>query len=957
MHSTLVPRLRAGPVEEGLMAGATTPLRGRDAEVDQLRRRLAAAAQDGRGCVVVVAGEPGSGKSRLLQEVRALAAERRARVLEVSGDPDEDVIPHGPLLHAVQAGPDPLFPPAVLGRLPTGADQGWFLRQELLASLQEVAVQQPVVVCVDDLQWCGHGTLRLIRMLPPLLATDAVVWVVAVRTGASDPAVAATVRALTDGGADRLELAPLDGEAVALLVEDVLGAVPDDEVLASAARAAGHPLLLVELLRGWLDERHVEVDDDRVRLRSDVMPARLREAVERRTERLSPLAGELLQVGAVLGRSFPPELLAEMLDRPAASVLRPLQELVAAGLLGGDGEQLRFGHDLIREAVTAGIPPALCRVLRRHAVDVLLARGAPPLQVANLLAESAAPGDLDAVAGLRKAAAALSPTASPAAADFSLRALELLPEGSPLRPELVVETIKHLWQCGRSAAAARLASAALTSRPGADPEAEAQVRLGLARFLQRYSSVEAVRQCTTALALPGLPQSLTEDLLLFLALNHGLAGEPEAADAVLDRARGAWGDAGEPSPGSAHVLVKAQTYVAFHRGEWDLAFQRHREAVALHPPGDVMNPPPMWEATMWTSVGSPGRSLMIIDAEMAAARRDGRTGSLLMWSSFRARALFDAGRLEESHAEAEAVLDAEELDLVGGLMDLLVVYALVRGALHAGRPEVVRARQERVQRMIDDDLGQIRRNGLWLSALTADAAGDVEGALAAAAEAIATLDVAGPSMSGLPDVGDEVVLTRMALRGGAHDTAERAVLAAERRAAANPGYAVAAAVARHARGLLDRDEAALRDAVRLLDGTERPLLLASAREDLARVVAVDLPREAVALLDAALLAYGPAGAEHDAARARRRLRELGVRRRRTLGPPGPREGLAGLTPTERAVVRLVAEGRTNQQVATRLFVSPHTVNTHLRNAFTKLGVRSRVELARLVAAQDGLSRA
>jgi DNA-binding CsgD family transcriptional regulator len=57
------------------------------------------------------------------------------------------------------------------------------------------------------------------------------------------------------------------------------------------------------------------------------------------------------------------------------------------------------------------------------------------------------------------------------------------------------------------------------------------------------------------------------------------------------------------------------------------------------------------------------------------------------------------------------------------------------------------------------------------------------------------------------------------------------------------------------------------------------------------------------------------------------------------------------------VVRLVAEGRTNQQVATRLFVSPHTVNTHLRNAFTKLGVRSRVELARLVAAQDGLSRA
>jgi DNA-binding CsgD family transcriptional regulator len=370
-----------------------------------------------------------------------------------------------------------------------------------------------------------------------------------------------------------------------------------------------------------------------------------------------------------------------------------------------------------------------------------------------------------------------------------------------------------------------------------------------------------------------------------------------------------------------------------------------------------MDPPSMWEATLWTSVGHPARSLAIIDPELAAARRDGRTGPLLMWSSFRARALFDAGRLEESRAEAEGVLEAEELDMVGGLQDLLVVYALLRSALHAGWAEVVHARRERVQRMVADETSQIRRNGLWLTALIADDAGDVDGALAAAAEAVAVLDRPGPSMSGLPDVSDEVVLTRLALRGGDRETAARAVAAAERRSGGNPGHVVAAAVARQARGLHDGDEACLREAVRLLDGTERPLLLASAREDLARVVAADRPREAIALLDEALLAYGPAGAEHDAARARRRLRELGVRRRRTLGPSGPPDGLAGLTPTERTVVGLVAEGRTNQQVATQLFVSPHTVNTHLRNAFTKLGVRSRVELARLVVAQDALSRA
>jgi hypothetical protein len=288
------------------------------------------------------------------------------------------------------------------------------------------------------------------------------------------------------------------------------------------------------------------------------------------------------------------------------------------------------------------------------------------------------------VAALREAASTLAPTASPAAADFSVRALELLPEDSPLRPELVVETIKHLWQCGRAAAAEQLAAGALTSAPGTDPVPEAQVRLGLARFLQRYSSREAIRQCTAALALPGLPRRLTDDLLLLAAVNHALAGEPGAADALLARARASWSDAAEPPAASAYLRARAETCVAFHRREWDVAFERHREAVGLHPPGDVMDPPSMWEATLWTSVGHPARSLAIIDPELAAARRDGRTGPLLMWSSFRARALFDAGRLEESRAEAEGVLEAEELDMVGGLMDLLVVYALVRGGAARG---------------------------------------------------------------------------------------------------------------------------------------------------------------------------------------------------------------------------------------------------------------------------------
>jgi hypothetical protein len=111
----------------GRVAGDLPPLRGREAELELLRRRLLAARQDGRGRVVVVSGAPGSGGSRLLREVRALAVEAGARTLHISGDPDEDLVPHGAVLDAVQAGPEPLLDRAVLAGLPAGPEQGWWL--------------------------------------------------------------------------------------------------------------------------------------------------------------------------------------------------------------------------------------------------------------------------------------------------------------------------------------------------------------------------------------------------------------------------------------------------------------------------------------------------------------------------------------------------------------------------------------------------------------------------------------------------------------------------------------------------------------------------------------------------------------------------------------------------------------------------------------------------------------
>jgi DNA-binding CsgD family transcriptional regulator len=105
---------------------------------------------------------------------------------------------------------------------------------------------------------------------------------------------------------------------------------------------------------------------------------------------------------------------------------------------------------------------------------------------------------------------------------------------------------------------------------------------------------------------------------------------------------------------------------------------------------------------------------------------------------------------------------------------------------------------------------------------------------------------------------------------------------------------------------------------------------------------------ASAALDKALTIAARVGASWDAARIRGRLRRLGVRRRPAKIDP-PKTGWEALTEAESVVANLASHGCTNREIADKLFISPHTVNAHLRHVFEKLGVNSRVQLTRLVA--------
>jgi len=286
---------------------------------------------------------------------------------------------------------------------------------------------------------------------------------------------------------------------------------------------------------------------------------------------------------------------------------------------------------------------------------------------------------------------------------------------------------------------------------------------------------------------------------------------------------------------------------------------------------------------------------------------------------------------------------------VQSVEDASTLAAVGRVAIHNGDHRGARRAAVFAERALAGDVLEIRRHAAWFLALCVLALEDAADARPFLAH---MKDESGAFALPLQtDIADYSRLVRGALQAGESEIADAGLAAVERKARRNPGVSSIAATAAHARGIISGDLAALEEATRLFAGSPRLLALASAHEDYGvALVSVGDRESGVTELGHALQIYSSAGAIWDAARTRRRLRELGVRRR-LLSSTRPRNGWAGLTNSEVAVAKLVAEGLTNRQVAERLFVSPHTVSMHLRRAFTKLDINSRVELTRLALVQ------
>jgi DNA-binding CsgD family transcriptional regulator/tetratricopeptide (TPR) repeat protein len=917
------------------------PVRGRDDHLALLNGVLDE-AQAGRGSVTVIQGGPGMGKTRLLRAAWTQGSARSFRIGRGMADPAGGIVELAPLLEALFDHDPPLLDRIAMSSVHAAPEQRFWVLQEIQALLAEVSRAAPVLIVIDDLHWADSGTAAALRFLPPRLAGFPIAWVLTLRSGQGSAAIQSTVASLVEAGAALVELTPLDCDAVAFVVADVLAAEPDALVLKQFETINGNPFLLVDLVRGLESEGIVSVRAGRATLIEDRLPSRISDGMRMRLTRLSEVAERVATTAASMGRRFTVTDLALMSEVSVPDLVVPIRILIDGDIFANSDDRLSFVHDLVRDAVRASVPTAVRRALDRRGADILLRRGALPVEVAAQLAASAEVGDDLAIATLAEAAEALGITDPAAAAELAERALALMSDQHPLRGPLVARRAISLYAAGRRGEAKSYADTAL--RQAMSPEQQAQVRLSIASMFFLSPDVRA-ENARRALALPQLAPELrallmaTELHSLVVGSRTAEAGEKFAGAEAAVRVSG--------NREATFALGIAAAGLDYQRLHFDEALTRLDASFEEGTGEDArVRLARYFRGWLLAAVDRFEEAIACAEHGIESARRDRQTWALNGFETGKGLVHLQAGRLPDAAAALEGRVSVDDAVTVGGLIEAANLAALARVRIHSadqwGSRDVVRM----CELMLASTAPGVRGHATWGLAAHAMAHGHAD----QAHDLLRSLDDAGrpsPFLLFPHDIAIDVEVVRIGLAVGDHELVAQTVATAEQRQRLNPAVHSIAACVHHLRGLADRSTAALAAAVPLMRASKRTLALASLLEDLGRFFVEDgSTSQGVESLDEALKIAVAIGANRDAGRLRARLRELGIRRR--IQPAAePLDGWDAVTPTEYQVVLLVVDGCTNRQISEQLTISPHTVNSHLRHIFEKTGVRSRVELTRL----------
>jgi DNA-binding CsgD family transcriptional regulator len=924
---------------------------GRGAETHALRTALSA-AEGGSGSVTFLAGEAGIGKSRLAAELAAEARARGAVVLAGRAVPAASASPYRPLtealLQALRSGSypadDALAPWRTVLRVivpamdsaegqddekgVSGGDYSPAVRGEaVLQLLRRLAGPGgSLLLVLEDLHWADPDTLAVLEYLSDNLATEPVLCVATCRNEPASPASELIGRLRARRAAARIVLGRLSAAEVAAMVRACLPSAADDVITRVQRHADGIPFLVEESLA------------------APGVPSSFADGVRVRLAGLTDSERLVLHTAALFGRQFDWRLLQQAAGLPEDTVASALEHGVRLQLLAIDDGVFRFRHMLTREAVAAELLPPRRVALAARALAAL---------------EAAEPG--------------LAGAAGDLAAELAVQADE------PERAGLL------LTESGRSALGrGALATAASTLRHAGELLADPDLR------------AEAERLLVEALALAGQVDEamrIGDRLIARLTLGGGAAVRRagihlKLAHAAVDGTR--WTTArrhigivrdllaAEPEPG-----LDAQAAVL--DAEIALADDEAGRARALA------------ESALASTAASPeircralevlGRVHRVSDLdgarvafEQALATAD--TAGLALW---RLRALHELGTIEMFDQAGDVRLSqaqrlAEELGAAstGAVIDLqLTAAAMFRFDLDAAERHAESALAASSRLRLDKtraialvfhaEIRALRRDAAgmerYIALACAAAPGDpeIEGSALAGAQAILAL-LNGDMARAMDILRRGIAVLDSGPPGGpAHYRGLWPLLLAahgERGAAEAISHAraIGLTVNRVNRGLLGYADAIL--AGRANDGSRATDLAAAADLDLQHYpVWADLAR-LIAAEPALVQGWGQPRSWLEAAAAvfgQYRIEPLAARCRRALARPQPsRWSRLGITDRQADVLRLVAAGISNKEIAARLHLSPRTVEKHVENLLRITSAQSRIQLVVLAGPEEDL---
>jgi DNA-binding CsgD family transcriptional regulator len=909
---------------------------GRQAELSCLEQSLER-ARGGAGSLVLLAGEAGVGKTRL---GAALAAGSEALVLWGRASRSA-AAPYGPVIAALRSclrtepgaldGYGPLRPhlALLLPELgdPAPASDSATVSEAVRGAFAYLAHDRTVLLMLDDLHWSDDATLELLAALAEPLGEESMLVVGTYRSDGlpRDHALRQLRHELRrDGRFHELTLAPLALTESAELLAGILGAAPAPSVArAIHERARGVPFFVEELARAT---------------DAGLVPETIRDAVLMRTSELSDAALEAAQAAAVAGETFDLEVVG------GVSSADGLAELAERGLIAEDGVgRAAFRHALTRDALYGDVPWLQRRILHRRLAEALESRPGRRMEVAtHWLGARNEPRAREALVAAAQESRAVH--AHRDAVRAGRQALELWPAGD--------DADRRAWALEAHARSAELAG-----------------ELGEAAAAWR-------ELCDSRSGEPLAAGRRS------LAAVHELLGDREAAATARRAAAEAYAGAGRPAEAAIERLALGDYLrnASQHTAAIELARAAGREAAAAERL-DLRARALGLEGLSTALGGDPPRGLETVQSGLALALEHGLIPVAAELYQRLSMVRYDSADYRRAQETLDTALDlCRTGDLPG--TELACVTCMVYVLRECG--EWQQAQEVAAELMA-------RRRGVWVCEGLIGVIHVLQGKLGSARRLLASGRAAATQANHFHMTLDTTIgLARVAAAQGADDDAAafcRTMLAdwersedhhvgvaalrwaagyfarrgdreeahrcaeALTRMAGTTGHADALAALAFAIGetaLADGDAETAADQLRRSVDLHRDLDIPYERAEIAlragvAVAAVGDRDGALELLGAAYRTARKLGARPLATEAAVAVRALGgsLGRRAAADADG-----AGLSPRELEIVRLVGEGRSNREIAGELFLSPRTVDAHLRNLLRKLDCRSRVDAAR-----------